>query len=173
MIVGDNAEEMLALFSAAASVPTPKIDPPQMQTGEVLLWSRKAKGPPLKVRAYPCKTERRRHRRKYAEGELPPDRSFYYRGPEAKLNLRAHNLMMFLVLGEGVDDDTWEFHRASGDYSKWLTECIKDEELANAAKQIESLPQVATAEGRHMMRDAVERGYVLISSSKMPVPGAS
>lgn len=173
MIVGDNAEEMLALFTAAAKIPVPQIKPPNLQPGEVLVWSRNAEGPPVKVRAYPCKTERRRHRRKYAEGELPPDRSFYYRGPEGKLNLRAQNLMTFLELGEGVDEETWEFHRARGDYSKWLTDCIKDEGLATAAKQIESLPQVDAAEGRNMMRAAVERDYILISSSKMPVPGAS
>src|SRR5690606_30087227 len=92
MIVGDNAEEMLALFAAAAKILVPQIEPPNLQPGEVLLWSRNADGPPVKVRAYPCKTERRRHRRKYAEGELPPDRSFFYRGPEGKLNLRAQNL---------------------------------------------------------------------------------
>jgi hypothetical protein len=173
MIVGDKAEEMLALFSKATSASMPPLEPPNLESGEVLLWSRDANEPPVKVRAYPCKTERRRHRRKYAEGELPPDRSFYFRGPEGKLHLRAQNLMMFLQLGEGVDDKTWEFHRARGDYSKWLTDCVKDEELAAAAKQIESLPQVATAEGRSMMRAAVERGYILISPSKMPVPGAS
>jgi len=173
MIVGDNAEEMLALFAAAAKILVPQIEPPNLQPGEVLHWSRNADGPPVKVRAYPCKTERRRHRRKYAEGELPPDRSFFFRGPEGKLNLRAQNLTTFLELGEGVDEETWEFHRARGDYSMWLTDCIKDEGLAAAAKQIESLPQVDAAEGRNMMRAAVERDYILISSSQMPVPGAS
>lgn len=173
MVVGDNAEEMLALFSTAANVPTPQLEPANLQPGEVLLWSRDADKPPVKVRAYPCETERRRHRRKYAEGELPPERCFFFRGPEGKLNLRAQNLMMFLELAEGVDEETWEFHRTQGDYSQWLTDCVKDEGLAAAAKQIESLPQVTTAEGREMMRAAVERDYILISPSKMPVPGAS
>ena len=50
----------------------------------------------------PPKTELRRHRRKYAAGELGEDKSFYFRGPGGKLNLRAHNMNMFAQLAEGV-----------------------------------------------------------------------
>lgn len=173
MIVGENAEEMIATYCESSGVDCPEFEPPQLKTGEVLLWFKGANTLPMKVAAYPCKTERRRHRRKYAEGELPPDRSFYFRGPEAKLNLRAQNLMVFLQIADGVDDETWEFHRQQGDYSKWFEACVKDEGLTAAAKQIESLPEVDAHEGREMMRAAIEREYVLTASSKMPVPGAS
>ena len=47
------------------------------------------------------------------EGELPPERSFYFKGPERKLNLRARNLIQFLQLAEGIDVDTWTFHLKS------------------------------------------------------------
>jgi hypothetical protein len=50
-----------------------------------------------------------RHKRKYTEGELGPDRSFYFRGPENSLNLRAQNLMVFLQIADGVDDVTWMY----------------------------------------------------------------
>jgi hydroxymethylpyrimidine pyrophosphatase-like HAD family hydrolase len=173
MVIGDNADEMIATFAEAANVPAPVLEPAGLEYGELLLWSPRGAGPPKKVRAYPCKTERRRHLRKYAEGELPPDRSFFFRGPEGKLNLRAQNLMMFLQLGEGVDDETWEFHRQRGDYSQWLIDCVKDEGLAASAKQIESLSEVSAAEGREMMRAAVERDYIMFSDSKLHVPGAS
>ncbi len=82
------------------------------------------------LRVEPSRTERRRHLRKYAEGELPEDRSFYFRGPEGKLNLRAHNLILFMDLADGVDDDTWQFHRRKGEISQWLRQGIKDEQLA-------------------------------------------
>lgn len=173
MVVGENAEEMVGAYCEASGVDCPEFDPPQLKTGEVILWFKGANEPPMKVAAYPCKTERRRHRRKYAEGELPPDRSFFFRGPQAKLNLRAQNLMVFLQIADGVDDETWEFHRQQGDYSKWFEACVKDEGLTAAAKQIESLPEVDAHEGREMLRAAVEREYVLTASSKMPVPGAS
>ena len=173
MIVGDNAEEMIATYCEASGVDCPEFDPPQLETGEVLLWFKGANKPPMKVAAYPCKTERRRHRRKYAEGELPPDRSFFFRGPEAKLNLRAQNLMVFLQIADGVDDETWEFHRQQNDYSKWFEACVKDDGLTAAAKQIESLDALDANEGREMMRAAIEREYILAPTSKMPVAGAS
>ena len=56
------------------------------------------------------KERQKRHARKYAEGELGEDRSFYFRGPEATLNLRAQNLSTFLQMAAGVDDRTWLHH---------------------------------------------------------------
>ena len=92
------------------------------------------------MRRAPPKTERRRHRRKYAEGELPPERSFYFRGPEGKLNLRAQNLMLFLQIADGVDDETWKHHLAPRRLSPLVPrQAIKDEELAAEAERIAGL----------------------------------
>jgi hypothetical protein len=115
----------------------------------------------------------KRHRRKYAEGELPPDRSFYFRGPEEKLNLRAQNLTIFLQLAEGVDDETWEHHLNRGDYAKWFQDCVKDDELAAAAKQVASLNGIPADESREIIRAAIERDYIVMPGSQLPVPGAS
>src|SRR5512147_922046 len=71
---------------------------------------------------------RRRHIRKYAEGQLGEDKSFYFRGPDNRLNLRAQNLNMFVQIAEGVDDATWLHHLRAGDYSRWLRDAIKDGE---------------------------------------------
>ena len=46
------------------------------------------------------------------------DNSFYFHPPEGKLNLRVHNLTMFVDLADGVDEVTWEWHRSPGDYSE-------------------------------------------------------
>ncbi|BBO32890.1 HAD-IIB family hydrolase [Lacipirellula parvula] len=173
LVVGKDAEEMIATYCDASGLDAPALEPAHLQQGEVLLWKPGNEEPPLKIAAYPCKTERRRHRRKYAEGELPPDRSFFFRGPGAKLNLRAQNLIMFLQIAEGVDDETWEYHRRAGDYSKWFGSCVKDDDLTAAAKQIESLAALDPHEGREMLRAAIEREYILAPTSKMPVVGAS
>jgi hypothetical protein len=140
--------------------------------GEVLYWTRTGKAPPQVVKAHPCRQERRRHRRKYAEGELPPERSFYFQGPEKKLNLRAQNLMLFLQLADGVDDATWEHHRRMGDYSRWLTDSIKDTELAAEVARIEALAKIDPLEGRRQIRLAIERDYTLPVAGPLPVPGA-
>jgi HAD superfamily hydrolase (TIGR01484 family) len=173
MIVGAEAEAMLKTFCEAAGATMPAFESPSLEPGEVLLWSPRASDPPRKFKAYPGKTERKRHRRKYAEGELPPDRCFYFRGQEDKLNLRAQNLTIFLQLAEGVDDETWEHHLRQGDYSQWFRDCVKDDDLANAAKQVESLTDLTPEESRGMIRAAIERDYIVVSNSPLPVPGAS
>ena len=82
--------------------------------------------------------KRQRHKRNYAVGELGEEQSFYFRGAYGRLNLRAQNLMLFLQMAEGVDDQTWEFHLRNGDYSKWLRNAIKDSELADEVQEIEN-----------------------------------
>jgi hypothetical protein len=102
-----------------------------------------------------------RHRRKYAEGELGPDKSFYFRGPEGKLNLRAQNLMLFLQIAEGVDDATWLHHLRRGDYSHWFAEVLKDDDLASQAATIESQPAISAQESRARLRELVQARYTL------------
>ena len=117
--------------------------------------------------------ECQRHHRKYAEGELSADRSFYFHGPEEKLNLRAQNLISFLQLADGVDDATWEHHLRRGDYARWFRESIKDEALAATAERIADLPKVSARDSRQLIRTAVEQDYTLPASLPLPVPGAS
>ena len=111
------------------------------------------------VAVEPSTVDRRRHTRKYAEGELPPDRSFYFRGPEGKLNLRAQNLIIFLQIAEGVDDETWLYHLRAGEYSRWFREYIKDEELFEEAAQVEQEESANARESRRRIREAIERRY--------------
>ena len=119
----------------------------------------------FRVRVAPAKSEQRRHLRKYAEGELPPERSFYFRGPQKKMNLRAQNLFLFLQMAEGVDEETWLHHLRQGDYSRWLREGVKDEPLAEAVADVERDRSLSVDEGRKRIRAAVERIYTLPASS--------
>jgi hypothetical protein len=107
------------------------------------------------------KSERRHHRRNYAQGELSPEQSFYFRGPDSKLNLRAQNLMMFLQLADGVDDETWRFHLRQGDYSRWFETVIKDEELAGVAREVEGEANGDLAKSRSLLRDAITARYTV------------
>ena len=173
LAVGDNACETLTSFTRIIKQPAPQIDCAALEPGEFLLWLRDSTAPPQKVRAHPCKMARHRHRRKYAEGQLPPERSFYFRGPQHKLNLRAQNLMLFLQIGDGIDDETWQYHLQQGDYSRWFREGIKDENLAAAAERVESLTNVTPQESRALIRAEVEQDYTLPASLPLPVAGAS
>ncbi len=94
----------------------------------------------LRVLARPVpKGERRRHIRKYAEGQLGEDKSFYFRGPDNRLKLRAQNLSMFMQLADGVDDATWLHHLRQGDYSRWFREAVKDQDLARQVAEAEAV----------------------------------
>jgi hypothetical protein len=173
LVVGANAVDTLTDFTRATNQPAPQMDPATLEPGEFLLWLKESTAPPQKVLALPCKMERHRHRRKYAEGQLPPDRSFYFQDPQHKMNLRAQNLLLFLQIGDGVDDETWQYHLRQGDVSRWFRECIKDEDLASAAERVESLTNATPQESRALIREVVERDYTVPASLPLPVPGSS
>jgi hypothetical protein len=100
-----------------------------------------------------------RHGRKYAAGELTPDRSFYFRGPENKLNLRAPNVITFVHLLEGVDDETWLYHLHRGEYSRWFRDNIKNDELAEAAALVEEDASMPAGESRSRIKREIEDRY--------------
>jgi hypothetical protein len=102
--------------------------------------------------------ERRRHRRKYAEGELPADRSFYFRGPDQRLNLRAQNLKVFLQMAEGIDEATWRHHLENGDVAGWLREAIKDPELADEVAAL-ARRRLPGDESRQQVRALIQERY--------------
>ncbi len=64
--------------------------------------------------------------------------SFYFRGPEDKLNLKAYNLMIFIQIASGVDDETWLYHLQRKDYSNWLRNSVHDKELADLVDAVEN-----------------------------------
>jgi hydroxymethylpyrimidine pyrophosphatase-like HAD family hydrolase len=105
------------------------------------------------------KERQKRHARKYSEGELGEDRSFYFRGPEAALNLRAPNLSTFLQLAAGVDDKTWLHHLRAGAYSKWFRDAIKDEDLASEAGRVEADGSMSARESRMRIKEMIDRRY--------------
>ena len=160
--VGDGAERVVDDFCRALGIAHPRTAARAPDAGDVLAWLRSSGEPPVRAPAVPGRSERRRHVRKYAEGELGEYKSFYFRGPEGKLNLRAQNLAIFLQLAEGVDDETWLHHLRKGDYSRGSGEAIKDEELAAEAAQIEAEGGTAAAT-RAAVRHAIEQRYTLTS----------
>jgi hypothetical protein len=133
----------------------------ELKPGEALLWRKtEARTVERLLMAVP-RVERQRHRRKYAEGELPPERSFYFRGPDGKLNLRAQNLIMFRQIADGVDDETWLHHLRQGDYSHWMETAIKDAALAQIIHEVEGIPELSARDSRRRVADAIEERYTL------------
>jgi hydroxymethylpyrimidine pyrophosphatase-like HAD family hydrolase len=169
LAIGQGPEETVGRFAEAAGLSPPKLGPVNLEDGESLFWE-KGGAAPRRLRLVPSRTEHRRHTRKYAVGELPPDRSFYFRGPEGRLNLRAQNLVLFVQLAAGVDDETWLYHLQEGDYSRWFREVIKDEALAAEAERVERAG-LSAAQSRARIKEAIEREYTLPAGPPLPMPG--
>lgn len=155
--VGTKPVETIAAFCRGLKVPPPTIAPVKLQSGEAMVWRRRSGEPPEVVRLHPPAEKSKRHTRKYAQGELGEDKSFYFRGPKNALNLRAQNLTIFLQMADGVDDETWTHHARRHDVSRWISEAIKDDELAAEARSAEDEADPKTS--RRLMRDAIERRY--------------
>ncbi|OLD47844.1 MAG: hypothetical protein AUI48_02110 [Chloroflexi bacterium 13_1_40CM_2_68_14] len=145
LAVGKAPERMLQPFG--------RVPPVELEDGEVLAWSN-GQAEPLRLVQEKAQV---RHRRKYAAGDLGGE-AFVFRGPQGKLKLRAPNLGIFLLMAEGVDDETWMHHLAQRDYSKWFRMALKDDGLAADAEQIESRGGL---ESRSRIRDAIEKRYTL------------
>ncbi len=157
--IGEAPERTLANFSKAVGQPPPAIAPVELLPGEAIGWLRRTSRTPFRFRSEPPKSERQRHHRKYAEGELAPEISFYFRGPEGKLKLRAQNLHIFIQMADGVDDETWLHHLRKGDFSNWFRLTIKDNELAEETAQIEQNDGLSAGESREAIRNAIEKRY--------------
>ena len=160
LAVGAEPAETIQRFCAAIGEAAPLLPVGiALEPGEALLWERGSMDTPRRVRITGPRQERRRHTRKYAEGELGPDRSFYFRGPENALNLRAHNLMIFVQMAEGVDDATWCHHLQAGDYSAWARDAIKDDELAAEFAAVEREFDLDPWASRGRIKEAIDRLY--------------
>ncbi|MCC6978882.1 MAG: HAD hydrolase family protein [Candidatus Melainabacteria bacterium] len=160
--IGDKAADKIKDFAEHAGLEAPKLHKQKdLEQGYGFGWlTRKSKQVEL-LKLELSEIEKVRHKRKYAEGQLPEERSFYFRGPDGKLNLRVQNLALFNQIARGVDDDTWTFHLHNHDYSKWFKEFIKDDELSTEAMMIESKKNISAEETRELICAAIEKRYTL------------
>jgi hydroxymethylpyrimidine pyrophosphatase-like HAD family hydrolase len=154
--VGPKAGQVISSFCQAVGTPMPILPTPGRED-EVLFWDRASGEPPRWMIVDRPQQEHQRHTRKYAEGQLGENNSFFFRGPTGALNLRAHNLMIFLQMADGVDDATWLHHLHRGDYTRWFREAIKDDDLADEAERVQdNADPLAT---RKQIRAMIERRY--------------
>jgi hydroxymethylpyrimidine pyrophosphatase-like HAD family hydrolase len=157
IVVGRDAQATLASLAGARGEP-PIVLPPH-QEDVSLAWLVRSDSSPMRFRPLEPTADRRRHRRKYSEGELGEDKSFYFRGPENRLNLRAQNLELFMQLADGVDDETWRYHLREHDVSQWFRTAIKDDALADEARAVEEQADMPASESRARIRAAIQLRY--------------
>jgi len=164
--LGPKAREVIAQFCTSIEIEQPSDGQPP-EDDEVLVWDRNSGDSIMFVKPERPRQVHKRHTRKYAEGELGADHSFYFRGPNSELNLRAQNLILFTQIAEGVDDRTWEHHLKAADYSKWFRDIIKDQELAEVAAAVEKNDSLNAAESRKQIKEAITRRYTAPSKTEI------
>ncbi len=160
--IGEAPERVFSEFAQAIGQLNPQVILRQLKSGEAVAWFRDSGEKPFLFRSITSQAAHRRHLRKYAEGDLGPKRSFYFRGPEGKLNLRAQNLMVFVQMAEGVDDETWLHHLRKGEFSRWLRQSIKDDYLASSVEKVEGM-NVPPDVSRALVKKIIEERYTLPS----------
>jgi hydroxymethylpyrimidine pyrophosphatase-like HAD family hydrolase len=136
------------------------LDGPPLDRGEAAIAWLEPTARTVRFRVGKRRIQHRRHVRKYTEGELPPERSFFFRGPAGALNLRAANLVRFAELAEGIDEATWAHHLAGREYSVWVRQMIKDPELADEIASIETA-DVPSGESRRRVLERVRARYAV------------
>ncbi len=157
--LGDGAADTMRAAAAMLETQIDVEDRLELASEQALAWDCSLGPHAFGLQIVPPRVARRRHVRKYLTGDLGEHLSFYFRGPDNRLELRAQNLQLFLQLGEGVDDETWLFHLRNGDYTDWFKTAIKDTDLADQAAALAQRDQLSAAEGRAALADAVNRRY--------------
>ncbi|PBB64332.1 phosphoglycolate phosphatase [Mesorhizobium sp. WSM4312] len=156
--LGPKAKGVVKAYCSETGIDPPK-DMASPKGERVLFWRPQKRKKIAMVKVIEPRQSLKRHSRKYAEGQLDEAGSFYFHGPDDAMNLRAHNLMIFAQIAEGIDDRTWQFHLRAGDYSKWFRNQIRDKDLARETAEAENDKKLSAKETRKRVLDAVRRRY--------------
>jgi HAD superfamily hydrolase (TIGR01484 family) len=157
--VGDRAHETLEQALAASGEPDVRVAPAELHADEAILYRCRSGQPPQVIDILASRAQQREHQQEFVHGNLGPERSFVFRGPLNKLKLRAQNLSNFLLMAEGIDDETWLHHLQQGDYSRWIREAVRDPHLGDEAARIETERGLSAEESRARMRHVIEKHY--------------
>ncbi len=158
---GSEAGEVLARTALALDEQLPVLLPGESSERVAFLWHRGKDATATPMIVVPPKVKHRRHRRKYAQGDLGAERGFYFSGAAHECGMRATNLVEFMQIGDRLDEETWRYHLERGDYSRWLNDVIRDPELALAAQQLEQRSDLPISERRARLRRIIEAAYTL------------
>jgi HAD superfamily hydrolase (TIGR01484 family) len=159
--VGKQPDETLRQSLKLANEPLPKFAAAEVHADEALYYRRGSNQPPVVMQMVPSRAERRHRQQEFIHGNLGPQRTFVFRGPKNKLKLRAQNLAHFLLMAEGIDDETWLHHLQQGDYSRWFREGVRDPHLSDEAARIETQAGLSADESRARIRHVIEKHYMI------------
>ncbi len=155
--IGAKPAQALRDFAATLKLNPSIPEMTALEKGKVLAWRVTEPAPWIYVSRKPTRLLKR-HQRKYATGDMETN-SFVFKGPDARLNLPANNLLRFIELGRGLDDETWLYHLRRHDYSIWMSEAVNDTELGDAVGKIEDSEKDNPISSRKEIFQQIEARY--------------
>jgi hydroxymethylpyrimidine pyrophosphatase-like HAD family hydrolase len=158
--IGPSPEETFKRFAGAAAQHLTWPEDLEYAPGSLVAWFVGDGQLPFSMQAQPARAERIRHHRKYAEGDMR-HRSFYFRGPDSRHNLKAQNLQIFSQIAEGISEPTWMFHLHRNDYSRWFRDSVRDSYLADQAERIERRMDLTPPQTRLLILELIRARYTL------------
>jgi hydroxymethylpyrimidine pyrophosphatase-like HAD family hydrolase len=121
-------------------------------------------GPPREFTIAERRTEHVRHRHKYADVRLPPERHFYFHTTNGESIAAAASMHDFCSGIRHLDQQALEYHLERGDFSHWLEGTIADKALATRVAAWEDDLEAHRAADLERIRDqlvqAVEKRYL-------------
>jgi len=137
MVTGNNSAYPIEQYCKVVGMDVPFI--PAISEEEICVWDIEKKTAPAAVRFFSPQKLLKRHKRKYAQGDMGSN-SFIFTGIGNRVRLVAPNLMMFGQIVEAMDVDIWQFHLHRRDFSNWFRNKIHDETLAKISEEVENTP---------------------------------
>jgi hydroxymethylpyrimidine pyrophosphatase-like HAD family hydrolase/GTPase SAR1 family protein len=153
--IGNDSAYALEQFCKILELPVPG-GIPSLNEGEICVWNREVRAPLYKVNYRLPHQLLQRHKKKYAQGDMGSN-AFVFTGPEKKLQLVANNLLLFMHIAEGIDEETWLFHLRRKDFTRWFREAVHDEELVCIGEEAEKTEDPA-ASRKHIV-EFISRKY--------------
>lgn len=157
--MGDDAAKAVQEFSRFRNIHLPENVVTPLQKGQAWVWHIGATQEPVLINTGRPHHLLQRHKKKYATGDMDYN-SFYFRGPEDKLNLKAYNLVVFTQMASGVDEETWLFHLKRRDYSNWIRHSVHDVELADRVNAVEN-KEKRFQESRQAIIELINERYTM------------
>lgn len=161
--VGEDPGATLNSYAKSVGQKAPTLRKFKLGWGEAVAWFRHNYEQPQLIKIACSPRERKRHARKYAYGDVGRERSFYFTGPDKRLNIRVQNLILFMQVSEGLDDSTWLYHLKKGDFSNWFEDVINDQFLALETRKLEKQPTIGANQSRTRINQLIEERYTLPS----------
>jgi len=154
MVIGNNTAYPINQYCKVLKLDIPSI--PAISEAEICVWDIEKKIAPTAVRYFWPKKLHKRHKRKYAQGNMAGN-SFVFKGRENKLHLIAPNLMMFKHIAEGIDVDSWLYHLHRKDFYNWFRSKVHDESLAKISEQAENIQDAELS--KKLILDYIDENY--------------